>query len=674
MRLFGRNTLNKKLTLIVVAAVLSAVCVIAGASLWLEARRHTQAKLDYMSASASVFAAATSRATAREDAQEALLAIRGIARAPHLLYARIETAEGNTLAEIGSAVTMDSDAHVSDGDPGSLLTALRSRTLEVSQPIIHGGAEIGRVVLVADNSDLWPSLMMTLLQTLLGAAAALVVAIVIGARLQHWVVRPLLKLTDAVRHISQSHDYATRVKIESDDEVGDLVTGFNAMLFEIKDREAKIIDLALHDAETDLPNRNAFERALASRLEAPRKEGVLAVAAISVDRFQYVRGFFGYHMAGDILGELGARAAVLGARGIAARISTDLIGFLIEAPDIDTLRAKASAILARAEAPMQLGANLMDVSLSMGLAIVDASAAAPQPLIERASIALDQARAARTKFALFDETAYAETAANLSLMSDMTRAMMNGEMTIHLQPKYDLRRSAIDSAEVLVRWRNPARGFVSPDVFVVMAEETGAIGVLTQWVMEEAIATQDRLAKAGIPVELAVNLSGRLLCDPDFIQITLGILQRASTPLRLEITETGTIDNQAEALAHIEALVKTGARISIDDYGSGLSSLAYLKQIPADELKIDKAFIQTLGQQQRDALLVKSTIDLAHSLGMQVTAEGVENEMALAALAAMGCDYAQGYYIAKPMSEADFITLMNAKPDPLLRSAGGNAA
>jgi EAL domain-containing protein (putative c-di-GMP-specific phosphodiesterase class I) len=176
--------------------------------------------------------------------------------------------------------------------------------------------------------------------------------------------------------------------------------------------------------------------------------------------------------------------------------------------------------------------------------------------------------------------------------------------------------------------------------------------------LRQAIALQLRLAADDLTPAIAVNLSGRLLGDAAFIAMATRLLDESPAQIYLEITETATIDNQDQALRNIAALKTAGARISLDDYGQGLSSLAYLRRIPADELKIDKAFVQLLGEQQRDALLVKSTIDLAHSLGLKITAEGVETEAALAALTAMGCDMVQGYLIAKPMPEAEFVRFL----------------
>lgn len=659
---FGRPSISRKLTAAVALAVLAAMTILAGFVLWQDANRQTQGKLDYLSATAGVFASATSRAVAANDAGASLSALRGVARAPGILYARVDGRDGRRLAEIGSGVVLDSDARFEAGARASLLDAVQSGTLLVSQPVVQGGETVGRITLVADNADLAPRLMATLAQTILGALAALAIAIAIAGRLKDAVVRPLLALNEAVRRIARTDAYDMRVAIESDDEVGELCGGFNAMLGEIHARERRIKDLAFHDTETDLPNRHAFERAVGERLAA---EAPFAVAAIGIDRFQYVRGAIGYRLANDLLAEIGARAL---AAGCAARISTDVIGVLIEAPDADAVRQRATALLLQVDEPIMLGENAIEVSMSVGLAYAGVHASTPNGLIECASIALDQGQAARTRTHVFDEAAHENTAKNVSLMADMIRAISNGEMSIYLQAKYDLRAGAVTGAEVLARWHHPERGSVPPDLFVGMAEDTGAISLLTEWSLHQAVACQRRLVAAGAPSALAVNLSGRLLDDAAFINIAAGLVQRRAGDLYLEITETASIHNQELALRNIETLLAAGAFISIDDYGSGLSSLAYLKRIPAQELKIDRAFIELLDKQPRDALLVKSTIDLAHSLGMKVTAEGVETEGTLAALRAMGCDVVQGYLTGRPMPVDAFIASMVAGGHIALRA------
>jgi diguanylate cyclase len=220
-----------------------------------------------------------------------------------------------------------------------------------------------------------------------------------------------------------------------------------------------------------------------------------------------------------------------------------------------------------------------------------------------------------------------------------------------------------------MRWTHPRRGAVPPDLFIGMAEETGHIRALTEWTVRRAIDDQRRLADAGHQVCMSVNLSGRLLADESFAETLIVAARGAAGRLRVEITETAAMHDPEAALRIIDRLVAGGISVSLDDYGSGLSSLAYLKRIPADELKIDKAFVMGLDQSSRDALLVKSTIDLAHGLGMKVTAEGVETETSLALLSGMGCDMAQGYYVGRPVPLDELIAKLDADAD----RSGGNA-
>lgn len=243
-------------------------------------------------------------------------------------------------------------------------------------------------------------------------------------------------------------------------------------------------------------------------------------------------------------------------------------------------------------------------------------------------------------------------------MSEMLGALQSGAMDLFYQPKFDLRSRRVESVEALVRWRHPVRGMLPPDLFIPMAEETGHIRALTDWVLARAIADQDLMLKAGHAMAVSINISGRLLSDMEFADRALEAVAAAKGPLCFEITETAVIDNPRAALEVIERFAGAGIAVSIDDYGSGLSSLAYLKQIHADELKIDKAFVLTIDSNPKDALLVRSTIDLAHSLGMKVTAEGVETAAAMQMLALMGCDTAQGYLIARPTALNELLTFL----------------
>lgn len=342
-----------------------------------------------------------------------------------------------------------------------------------------------------------------------------------------------------------------------------------------------------------------------------------------------------------------------------ARLSSDVLGVaFIATSEADALK-RADALIANLEQSVSLGEQIVDVHVTIGIAQPGGKEETTSAMIERASIALDQTRRRGQKAGMYDEAAYGDPARNLSLMGEMRRALENGAIYLAHQPKYNFRTGCIDSAESLVRWRHPTRGNIAPDIFVPMAEETGHIRALTEWVLERAIIDQKALKDAGHAIKLAVNISARLLSDTDFAKRAAALARQAAHQICFEITETAVIDNPVAALENIELFAASGVHLAIDDYGSGLSSLAYLKQLPAHELKIDKLFVQNITSSQRDALLVRSTIDLAHGLGMNVTAEGVETPAAFALLASMNCDLAQGFLISRPASLEELIALLS---------------
>ena len=472
------------------------------------------------------------------------------------------------------------------------------------------------------------------------------------------LTRPITALDQAVLALQQGEH--VEVAVTSEDEIGRLATSFNLMAHDIRDREARLTHMAMHDQETGLPNRLTLEDA------ADGRNGAF-VLLFGVDRYEIVRNAIGYDAMGQLLAALGARLSGLADDAVIARVGAGGLGLVIDAAsDADALII-AERLCEAAEVPIRLEGATIDVSLTAGLGRCGMTADAIDSAVDRASIALDQARSSRRRVALFDAKAYGDPGGNLSLISELMTALQTGEVWVAYQAKYNMRSDVIDGAEALMRWRHPRRGFVSPDLFIGMAEETGHIRPLTEYVIRQTIAAQRTLKSAGHDLVLSVNISGRLLSDESFANFALGEVASSGADLCFEITETAVMDNPEMALRIIDRFVAAGIKVSIDDYGSGLSSLAYLKQIKADELKIDKSFVLSIDSSSRDALLVKSTIDLAHSLGMKVTAEGVETGNGLALLRGMGCDIAQGYFIARPMPLNELIVRLDqpALPQPL---------
>jgi len=464
------------------------------------------------------------------------------------------------------------------------------------------------------------------------------------------LTRPIAALDAAARALQRGD--RTEVAVETSDEIGRLAASFNVMSDEIATREQRITHMALHDPDTGLPNRRALDAAI---FEA----GNGFVLALTIARYRQIREAIGFTLAVQLMQALGEKAQAMHPTLTLGRLTADTLAVLLPVQDEAEALALAEEIRAGLEGRIGVGGVQVDIALSAGVAPLQSTR--DHAALDFALIAAEQARATQRDVALFDPVAYGDPARNLSLMSEMIDGINQGQLTLHYQPKFDLRSNTVTGAEALVRWNHPTRGPIAPDVFVVMAEETGHIAQLTEWTLIRAIGDQQRMRTAGADMLVSVNLSGRLIGDSAFTDLAIALIEDTGADICLEITETAAMNEPEAALFNIDRYVAAGVRISIDDYGAGLSSLSYLKRIHAHELKLDKSFIQAMAAQSREALLVKSTVDLAHSLGMKITAEGVETAPVLALLAGMGCDVAQGYLIGRPMPLADLIaTLPNA--------------
>jgi EAL domain-containing protein (putative c-di-GMP-specific phosphodiesterase class I) len=404
------------------------------------------------------------------------------------------------------------------------------------------------------------------------------------------------------------------------------------------------------------PDRRALQEAVVELGASGDRRPVFA-AAVAVERFSRARALIGFERAEALIVDLGQALAAQGPGWRAARLATDTLGLAFHADNPAAALAAADAARRALQGARQIGPHLIDVRLTLGLG----ASGPPAARLQGAELALDSARTARAEVQVFDPAAYVAAAEGLSLMPELRSALAAGEVTLAHQPKYDLRRRTVSGVESLVRWTHPVHGPVSPAAFVAMAEETGDIAALTDYVLTRALAEQGALAAAGHALTFSVNLSGKLVGDDAFMDSVLERADGAGGLLCLEITETAVIERPEAALANLARCADAGIGVAIDDYGAGLSSLAYLKRIPADELKLDRSLIVDAARSGRDSLVIRSTIDLAHALNMTVTAEGVEDEPTAALLAGMGCDTLQGYLFARPMPYADLLAFLDAR-------------
>ena len=482
------------------------------------------------------------------------------------------------------------------------------------------------------------------------------VALIVGTWiLARGLTNPITALEWAARRLADGE--TTRVELAGRDEIARLAASFNIMGETIAAREQRIRELALRDGETGLPNLAALEAEVETRLLTHPAEHVHALT-LGIDRFAEIRAAIGYRLASRIIGQIELRLRTVCPSALVGRTASDTLGLVLTASTYREALGLAVQICDSANQAVTIEDERIDVHAAIGLASAAGADGAGLSVIECSAVALDQAREADVPVASSDPASYDDPTVKLSLMSRMMEGLAKGHLYLAYQPKYDFRNQSITAVEALLRWQDPERGFIGPDDFIPLAEETGHILPLTEWVLDRAISDQVRMRAAGHNLQVAINISGRLVSDARFTQRALDRLSRHRGRICFEITETAVINKPEAALENIGALRDAGIPISIDDYGSGLSSLAYLRSIPAEELKIDKAFVLELGSVQADRLLVKSTIDLAHSLGMKVTAEGVEDAASIAILAGMGADFAQGYHIGRPMPLDGFLDYM----------------
>ena len=423
----------------------------------------------------------------------------------------------------------------------------------------------------------------------------------------------------------------------------------------MKDVEDALTHQALHDGLTGLPNRTLLrDRLQAELLRAGEAKSRLALFFLDLNRFKDINDTFGHHSGDAVLQTLGTRLLQLvGDRGTAARLGGDELAVLLPNSDERCAIEWADRILAVLTEPFDLDGQIFDVGSSIGIALYPDHGEDSAVLMRHADIAMYAAKRGRESYVLYSPTLEHVNPARIALTRELRAAISSNQLVLHYQPQVHLESQCAEHLEALVRWNHPERGFLSPDTFIPVAEESGLIRPLTAWVLNEAIRQIAIWKEVGRDIRIAVNLSARSLHDPDIVDTVSSCLERWSvhpSNIALEITESAFIVDPDRALDTATRLHNLGIRLSIDDFGTGYSSLAYLKRLPIDEVKIDRSFVIDAGLNADSAFIVRSVIDLAHNLGIQVVAEGVEDEAVLHSLMDHDCELAQGYYISRPLT------------------------
>ncbi len=436
-----------------------------------------------------------------------------------------------------------------------------------------------------------------------------------------------------------------------------------------KEVEQRIHLLAYYDPLTSLPNRVLFGDRLGQALAASRRGGgKVALLFLDLDRFKSINDSLG-HAAGDSLLQSVADRLKLCIREMDSICRQGGDEFMVLLPGIEKredVAAIAQKILAAMSDPHYIEGRNLVVSFSIGISIYPADADTPEALIQNADAAMYHAKEhGRNNFQFFTPDMNAEALDLLSLEADFRRAMVNGELQIYYQPQIDNATGAIVGVEALARWLHPERGFVPPSRFVSIAEESGLIGQLGEWVLRTACAQNRKWQEDGIvKIPVAVNLSALQFHQKDLVELIVGILHETGLEpryLELELTEGIIMKNAESTIATLNALKKAGVLLSIDDFGTGYSSLSYLKRFPIDKLKIDQSFIRDVATNENDALITTTIISMGHNLRFKVIAEGVETAEQISFLKEHQCDETQGYYISTPLSPEKLVRFIQSR-------------
>ncbi|HHM04178.1 MAG TPA: EAL domain-containing protein [Gammaproteobacteria bacterium] len=452
---------------------------------------------------------------------------------------------------------------------------------------------------------------------------------------------------------NQAREYVANLEREVSQRTEQLKT----LLEELKLKNHELEHHALHDPLTGLANRVLFSDRLAHRLKtAERDNEHFGVAIMDVNRFKEINDKHGHLVGDQVLQKIAERLKdTLRSADTVARFGGDEFAILLYNLDPGSAETVCKKISHALDEPVLINGLSLHTGGSLGVAVYPEHGDSEEAMLKHADMAMYWSKAAGERYRCYSHDEEHRRSEKLQLTEELHSAILDGGLALFYQPIIDLGRGTVRGMEALARWPHPERGMVMPDVFIALAEQKGLIQELTLWVLETAVQQCRAWRDQGLELEVSVNLSTRNFLDPLFPQHLQACLARWSLPpaaLTLEITESSTLTNPERALGILNTLDEMGLELSIDDYGTGFSSLAYMKRLPVDEVKIDRMFVSDIDTEPKNQVIVNSTIELAHSLGMRVVAEGIENEAVLALLGDMGCDRAQGYFISRPQDAA----------------------
>lgn len=486
----------------------------------------------------------------------------------------------------------------------------------------------------------------------------LLLALAGAVLLSRTLTRPVQQLAEAARRMRVG-DYGHRVNLATGDELAELAVTFNAMQEDIARREARILHEARHDSLTGLPNRDYALEQLQAAIDAAAAAGTpVAVMVLGLNGSGEVAASLGHDIADDYVRQAAEQLRMqVEPRYALARLEGDCFLAVLPGVDADGATDLAERLLQRLEPGIGLPDLTVHVRPVAGICVYPDHGGSPDQLLLRATVAQGNSGNG-SPIGLYHGGDEDRRVRRLAILGDLRRAVRHEELKLFYQPKVALADGRICGAEALVRWDHPTLGRLSPAEFIPIAEQSGNISILTRWALTAAVRECRLWLEEGLDIPVSVNLSAADLLDKDLPWFVMELLRNhdlAPRCLVAEITEEGLVRDFDNATAVLQRLRDLGIRISIDDFGTGYSSLAQIRNLPVDELKIDKSFVRQLPENRADAAIVSAAIDLAHNLGLEFVAEGVETRPALRWLRERGCERIQGFYISQPLPPEEFV-------------------
>ena len=654
--------IGKRIGRLVAVFTFLAVLMAASVQIVVQTARELEDRKLALQATAYAMAAAAANGIASGEVTEVRASLTAVTRIPNILMATVQDASRNTIASMGQSAYLTNDVFTA---ADSNMALLFKGHLPVTVDIIKGGEVRGQLTMLSDISSVRSHVLITTIFTLAAAMLAAVLGVAASVPLQRRIVKPLVNLAETMQRIRTSRDYGTNLQDDnSPDEVGVLVKSFNSLMDGIRFRDNALQKLAYFDPLTGLANRVSFQRSLAEWLDEPIQDNNAAVVLLNIDGFRALNDAFGHSTGDAILMTVAANIkSAIKENVVLSRHGGDEYALLM--PDVDS-EADVEMAIARIQSsffkPLQIGELEIHINLCAG-AFLMLGAEKPNltddSILRHADLAMAEAKtsvAGRVQF--FRQAMVEKVSEDTELSQALRVAAKTGAFELHYQCQFDVSHSNISGFEALVRWRHPTRGPISPAVFIPLAERSGLVSVIGDWVLLEGCRQAAVWHRQGLPPRImSVNVSPAQILTAGFIEKVRGALRKTGLPphlLCLELTESIFVGSSyAETVIILEALSKDGVRFALDDFGTGYSSLGYLSKLPFHTIKIDRSFVASADKDPRKKGMLTSIIDMIKTLGMTTVAEGAETASEVALLQKLGVDKIQGYAIARPMLAAD---------------------